>query len=143
MALVLVELARSADWARGVVLVNGHGGNADAVARAVGVLQSEGRSALAWWPPPFDDSRADAHAGWLETSLIAHLSARELRPGAVAAGNVAPLSDLAAALRKHGVHSVSATGVLGDPTGWSAADGARLFATMTTDLVARFDAWLG
>ena len=30
-AAVLVELARSADWAAGLVIVNGHGGNAEAV----------------------------------------------------------------------------------------------------------------
>jgi len=38
------------DWARAVVLVNGHGGNAAAVDRAVGQLEAEGRRVLAWWP---------------------------------------------------------------------------------------------
>ncbi len=43
MHQVVVELVRSADWARAVVLVNGHGGNADAVGRAVAQLEAEGR----------------------------------------------------------------------------------------------------
>ena len=42
-AAVLVELARSADWAAGIVLVNGHGGNADAV--ATGRRHDPGRGA--------------------------------------------------------------------------------------------------
>ena len=43
---VVVELVRSADWSHGVVLVNGHGGNAAAVDRAVAQLESEGRRVL-------------------------------------------------------------------------------------------------
>jgi len=40
LTTVLVELVRSADWAEGVVLVNGHGGNVDAVAAATAVLRT-------------------------------------------------------------------------------------------------------
>ena len=47
---VVVELVRSADWADGVVLVNGHGGNRDAVDRAVATLEGEQRRVLSWWP---------------------------------------------------------------------------------------------
>lgn len=48
---VLVELVRSAgDEVRLVVLVNGHGGNAGPVARAVATLTAEGRAVAAWWP---------------------------------------------------------------------------------------------
>ena len=50
MSQLVVELVRSADWAAGVVLVNGHGGNADAVDRAVATLAAEGRDVLSWWP---------------------------------------------------------------------------------------------
>ncbi len=42
MHQVVVELVRSADWARAVVLVNGHGGNAAAVDRAVGATRGRG-----------------------------------------------------------------------------------------------------
>ena len=40
---VVVELVRSADWAAGVVLVNGHGGNHRAITDAVATLTAEGR----------------------------------------------------------------------------------------------------
>ena len=51
MAAVVVELVRSADWAGGVVLVNGHGGNRDAVDRGRRRRwHGEGRRVLAWWP---------------------------------------------------------------------------------------------
>ena len=49
-AAVLVEIARSADWAAGIILVNGHGGNADAVDRAVATIRAEGRNVVSWWP---------------------------------------------------------------------------------------------
>lgn len=50
---VLVELVRAAgdDFAL-VVLVNGHGGNAEPVARAVATLLAEGRAVASWWPAP-------------------------------------------------------------------------------------------
>ena len=38
---MVVELGRSADWAQGIVLVNGHGGNAVAVQRAVDTLMQD------------------------------------------------------------------------------------------------------
>ena len=56
---VVVELVRSADWSGGVVLVNGHGGNAEAVGRAVATLRAKaggcsrgGRATPAATPTP-------------------------------------------------------------------------------------------
>ena len=51
---LVVELVRSADWAAGVVLVNGHGGNHAAITDAVTTLIAEDRTVLGWWPswPP-------------------------------------------------------------------------------------------
>ena len=46
MSDVLIELVRSADWSRGVVFVNGHGGNATAMVRAAATLAHESRRAL-------------------------------------------------------------------------------------------------
>ena len=45
MADVLIELVRSADWSQGVVFVNGHGGNATAMARAAETLARRVRGA--------------------------------------------------------------------------------------------------
>jgi creatinine amidohydrolase len=46
------------------------------------------------------------------------------------AGNTRPLRELLPKLRAEGVRQVAPNGVLGDPTGASAAEGARLFEQM-------------
>jgi len=138
---VIVELVRSADWASGVLLVNGHGGNSAAVRAALATLRNEGRNALAWWPEPANDPRSDAHAGWLETSVMLHLEPRLVRPERAVAGDRRPIGELLPALRQAGVQGVAPNGVLGDPTGACAEDGERIVATWVADLVAHFDAW--
>ncbi len=80
---VLVELVRSADHFAGVVLVNGHGGNARAVERAVATLRREGRRVLAWWPSV---PGGDAHAGRVETSLLLAIAPETVRMDLAAAG---------------------------------------------------------
>ncbi|WP_375387482.1 mycofactocin biosynthesis peptidyl-dipeptidase MftE [uncultured Amnibacterium sp.] len=125
---VLVELVRSATvWAAGVVLVNGHGGNATAVDAAVRRLVAEGRD-VAWVPCAAPGG--DAHAGRTETSLLLHLAPALVDEGSAAAGDVRPIRDLLPELRARGVRAVSANGVLGDPAGASAEEGARILAAM-------------
>jgi creatinine amidohydrolase len=55
--------------------------------------------------------------------------------------------DAVARMRADGVAAVSANGVLGDPTGASAQEGARMFAGMVDDLVAVLEecrrTWIG
>lgn len=132
MTTVLVELVRSAWWACGVVLVNGHGGNADAVTRAVAVLTAEQRPVSAWWP----DLRAhvapgDLHAGRAETSLVLAIRPDLVRTEATVAGPSPTLAELV----EHGVRPLSPTGVLGDPGGASAGEGARLLDLLVGQLV--------
>jgi len=137
LELVVVELVRSADdFDGGVVLVNGHGGNVEPLARAVATLEGEGRRVLAWSPslPP----GGDLHAGRTETSLVLALD-----PGAVRLDLAEPGAtdvDLAR-LRAEGVRAVSPNGVLGDPTGASADEGARLLDAMAAALVSAVAAW--
>lgn len=138
---IVIEIVRSADWADGVVLVNGHGGNSDAVRAATNLLRAEGRRVLSWWPNLTDDPRADSHAGWLETSVMLHLAPRAVRMGLVAPGDPRPISELLPVLRKVGVVGVSPNGVLGDPTGATAEAGASIVDRWVSDLVTRFDAW--
>jgi len=138
LELVLVELGRSADAFAGVVLVNGHGGNAEPVARAVATLRHEGRRVLAW-SPRLDG--ADAHAGRTETSLLLALRPEAVRLDRAAAGDTRPLADVLPDLRAGGVAAVSPNGVLGDPAGASAAEGATLLDTLAADLVAAVAAW--
>lgn len=138
---LLVEHARSAcRWAGAVVFVNGHGGNVATLDAAVDLLKYEGRR-VAWaaCAPP----AGDAHAGRTETSVMLHLAPDAVAPGRAAAGATAPLADLLARLRREGVRAVSPNGVLGDPAGASAAEGAQLFAAMVARVRAQVGALLG
>lgn len=127
LRLLLVELVRSLSlWAARVVLVNGHGGNLAAVTAAVHQMRIEGHS-VAWVPCT---ARGDAHAGHTETSLILHLAPWLVRRHCAEPGNTRSLHHLLPELRTHGVRRVSPNGVLGDPTGATAAAGADIFAHM-------------
>jgi creatinine amidohydrolase len=135
LELLLVELVRSATatWPR-VLLLSGHGGNAEAVRAAVALLRSESRDVRAWSPA----LGGDAHAGRTETSLQLALGAR-VDAARAAAGATAPLTELLPALRAGGVRAVSPNGVLGDPAGATAQEGEALLEQAVTAL----DRWLG
>jgi mycofactocin precursor peptide peptidase len=136
---VIVELVRSADWSGGVVLVNGHGGNREAVDRAMTTLDRDGRAALPWWPCVPD---GDAHAGRTETSLLLALRPDLVRLDVAVAGETAPLAVLSSRLRTVGVRGVAPNGVLGDPAGATAEEGRAVLDRLTGDLVRAVDAWL-
>jgi mycofactocin precursor peptide peptidase len=130
---VLTELGRSAcRWARGVIFVNGHGGNVPTLSKAVELLRYEGR-AVAWTACDLPD--ADAHAGDTETSLMRHLAPWSVRPDRMEKGPTAPLADLMPRLATEGVRSISGNGVLGDPTRSSAERGRLLFDRLVGNLV--------
>jgi mycofactocin precursor peptide peptidase len=136
--MLLVELCRSATRTfPQVLLVSTHGGNADAVRRAGQRLRAESRDVLAWLPA----WEGDAHAGRAETSLELALAPDRVRPGRAEAGNTRPLTELMPELRRSGVRAVSPNGVLGDPAGASAAEGAALLDRLLTGLLAAVDAW--
>jgi creatinine amidohydrolase len=132
-AAVLVELARSADWAAGVVIVNGHGGNADAVAAAVATIRAEGRNVLSWWPRV---PGGDAHAGHTETSLMLAIDAGLVAMHLAERGDTRPLEEIDGELWCRGVGAVSPSGVLGDPTDATLEHGRTLLDLLTSDLVA-------
>ena len=131
---VLVELGRSAcRWAAGVVFVNGHGGNVPTLKKAVELLRYEGR-AVAW--TSCDLPGADAHAGRTETSLLLNLTPDVVVVDDIEAGCTTPVTELMPRLRAEGVAAVAPNGVLGDPRGSTAEEGARLFALLVDLLVA-------
>jgi mycofactocin precursor peptide peptidase len=129
---VLIEIVRSADWCDGVVFVNGHGGNADAVASAVRTLTSEQRKVASWWPRI---EQGDAHAGASETSMLLVINPEQVDMAKAEAGSTKAMSEISAQLRSGGVHAVSANGVLGDPTSATSEHGNILLAQLTLDLV--------
>ena len=139
LTAVLIEYGRSAcDWADRVLFVNGHGGNLDALRAAVVLLHTEGRD-VAWCSCSV--AGADAHAGHMETSVLLHLSPEVVLTQNVAPGNTEPLAGLMPRLRDGGVAAVSTSGVLGDPTTATAAEGERIFSDMVADCVARVQRW--
>ena len=139
-AAMLAGIARSArGWSRGVLFVNGHGGNADAFAAASRALRAEGVRHALWWPTLPDDSLADMHAGRVETSVMMHL-----RPDAVDIERLAPgatgdATTLLAAMREGGVAAVSTNGVIGDPTLASPREGEEIMARWTSALAEVID----
>lgn len=135
---LLVELVRSADAVAGVVLVNGHGGNAVPLARAVARLRTEGRDVLA---VSCGVPGGDAHAGRTETSLLLAIAPDLVRLDRVEAGVVAPWSEVRDVVVRDGVAAVSDNGVLGDPTGASAAEGGALLAAIVERAVAAVAVW--
>lgn len=138
LRLLLVELVRSAAHSfLAVVLVNGHGGNHDAVGSAVDQLVAEGHQVTAWWPRVRD---GDAHAGRTETALVLAICPELVRSDLAEAGNTTPVAELLPDMRAGGVVRVSANGVLGDPTGATAAEGRDLLAALRSDLVAHIEA---
>jgi mycofactocin precursor peptide peptidase len=136
---LLVEYGRSAcRWAHRVLVVNGHGGNLDALRAAGALLRREGRD-VAWFPCAVPG--ADAHAGRSETSLMLHVEPRGVRTERFVAGTTAPLAELLPRLRAEGVRAVSPSGVLGDPAGASAEEGERQLSALAGRLVAAVGRW--
>jgi mycofactocin precursor peptide peptidase len=121
---LLVELGRDASrhW-DALLLVNGHGGNHEAVSAAVARLEDEGRRCAVFGVAP---KSGDAHAGVTETAMLLHLDRAAVRRELAQAGERRPLSEVMDRLRSTGVRSVSPNGVLGDPRGATAAEGRRL-----------------
>jgi mycofactocin system creatininase family protein len=136
---LLVEYGRSAcRWAGRVLLVNGHGGNLDALRAAGSLLRSESRD-VAWFPCGVPGG--DAHAGRTETSLMLHVEPDWVLGDRAVAGETTPIGELLPRLRAEGVRAVSPTGVLGDPAGATAEEGAALHAGLVERLVSAVRTW--
>jgi creatinine amidohydrolase/Fe(II)-dependent formamide hydrolase-like protein len=121
LTALLVEYGRSAArWAGRLLFVNGHGGNLDALRAAVPLLRSEGRD-VAWFP--------------------CGVEPEAVRAGSAVAGVTTPIGRLLPQLRAEGVLGVSPTGVLGDPAGASAEEGAALMAELVDRLMVAGRSW--
>ena len=80
LRLLLVELGRHASlhWPA-MLLVNGHGGNAEAITAAARALRAEGRACHAWHAGLPGSRLADPHAGRFETSVLLALAPELVR----------------------------------------------------------------
>ncbi|MCW4353649.1 mycofactocin biosynthesis peptidyl-dipeptidase MftE [Hoyosella sp. YIM 151337] len=137
LKMMLVELVRSlSHWAGQVVIVNAHGGNVQALAAAVHQMRYEKHDVV--WAACATES-VDAHAGYTETSLMLHLEPDSVNLARAEAGNTAPVTELLSQIITGGVAAVSPNGVLGDPAGATAEEGARVLAEMIDDVVARIE----
>jgi mycofactocin precursor peptide peptidase len=155
LSLALVELGRHASlhWPA-MLLVNGHGGNVPAITSAVRQLREEGRQCHVWHAglpggvgigdgsgdgDGDSGGRGGSHAGRTETSIMLALAPSEVRADQAEAGDTRPLAALLPELRAHGVRKISPNGVLGDPSGASAAEGARLLDLLVASLSETLD----
>ena len=134
---ILIEIVRTAgpEFER-IVVVNGHGGNTDALRAATRACQAEGRRLEAW---SVRLPGADAHAGRSETSLMLAIGPDDVHLDLAEAGASEPLEELLPKMMEIGVRDVSPNGVLGDPAGASATEGARLLASLVDDAVAQIN----
>jgi creatinine amidohydrolase len=135
---LVLELGRSATKTfRHVLFVSAHGGNAEPVARAVDHLRSRSRDVVVF-QPRWD---GDPHAGRHETALQLAIDPARVRMDRAVAGNTQSLATLMPRLRADGVRSVSASGVLGDPTHATAGFGHALFDELVAALVTFVADW--
>jgi creatinine amidohydrolase len=135
---LVLELGRSATKTfRRVLFVSAHGGNAEPVARAVEQLGSRD---VRVFEPHWE---GEPHAGHHETALQLALDPGRVRMDRAVAGNTRPLVALMPDLRANGVRAVSASGILGDPTTATAADGAALLDELAAELMRYVATWLG
>jgi mycofactocin precursor peptide peptidase len=139
----VVAICRSASWASGVCIVNGHGGNADALSRITSALQHENISHKVWSLPSYEGG--DMHAGHTETSVLLHIAPHMVDMSRAERGAVGPASDLLAAMREGGVAAVSSNGIIGDATTATTEHGASVMSLYTRSLVATLqlcaDSW--
>ena len=141
----VVAICRSASWAQGVCIVNGHGGNADALLLIGSALTYEKINHSIWSLPSYDGS--DMHAGHTETSVMLHVAPDKVLTDRIERGTVGDSSDLVAQMRTGGVAGVSANGVLGDPTTATKEHGVavmKLYSShLATHLTELSNKWLG
>jgi len=139
LELLLTELGRSAARTfRHLLLVSAHGGNTEPVTRATARLQAESHDVRLFIPR----WEGDPHAGHPETSMLLQLAPSRVRMRHAVAGDRRPLAEIWPRLRTAGVRAVSESGVLGDPTGATAADGRALLDALAGALIQDVAQWL-
>jgi creatinine amidohydrolase len=127
----VVAICRSASWAQGVCIVNGHGGNADALTAITSALTYENITHSIWSLPSYIGG--DMHAGHTETSLLLHIAPQEVRTNVIAIGATHD-AGLVEAMRAGGVQAVSKNGIIGDASTATVAHGKAVLDLYTNSL---------
>lgn len=127
----VVAICRSASWARGVCIVNGHGGNADALDAITSALQHENITHSVWSLPSY--AGGDMHAGHTETSLLLHIAPEQVRDVPLQA-NTQAVDNIIDVMREKGVQGISENGIIGDATSASASHGIAVLNLYTRSL---------
>jgi creatinine amidohydrolase len=130
----VIAICRSAHWAQGICVVNGHGGNVDALSAIDSALNSQGTPHVIWSLPIYQGS--DMHAGHTETSVLLHIAPHVVDMTQAEPGATGDASALVAAMRERGVGAISYNGVIGDPTTASSEHGAAVMALYSSSLAA-------
>ncbi len=130
----VVAICRSASWSLGICIVNGHGGNADALTRISSALTYEKIRHSIWSLPSYVGS--DMHAGHTETSVMLYVDPDKVQIDRIERGTVGDASALVEQMRTSGVAGVSVNGVLGDPTTASSEHGVEVMNLYSKSLVA-------
>lgn len=130
----VVAICRSAQsWATGIIIVNGHGGNYDALQNITSALTFEGIVHSVWSLPSYPDG--DMHAGHTETSIMMHIAPTSVRTEFIA--DLQPTSATVDQLRHAGVHEVSPSGVIGNPLTATSEHGRDVLNLYVNSLVQR------
>jgi mycofactocin system creatininase family protein len=136
--MIVVELGRSAsETFTRLMFVSAHGGNAQAVTRAVRTLRAESRDVLLYLPRWV----GDPHAGHQETSMMLELAPSLVHSDRAVRGDLRPIAETWPLLRAGGVRAVTDTGILGDPTVANPEDGRDLLDALAARLVDAAAAW--
>lgn len=127
----VVAICRSASWARGVCIVNGHGGNSDALAAINSALDYERITHSIWSLPSYVGS--DMHAGHTETSVMMHIAPESIRSVSIEPGATHKIG-IVDAMREHGVQAIAENGIIGDATTATAAHGIAVLSLYVSSL---------
>ncbi|MRJ75133.1 mycofactocin biosynthesis peptidyl-dipeptidase MftE [Aeromicrobium sp. SMF47] len=131
----VIELVRSmSTWAGRIVFVNAHGGNVAALAKATFQMIVEEHD-VSWAACATEG--VDLHAGITETSLMLHIRPGSVRLDRAEAGEKRPLAEILPLMMAGGVGAVSPNGVLGDPAGATAENGAQVLEDMIAEIAHR------
>jgi creatinine amidohydrolase len=136
----------AAHGAAGVVVVNGHGGNVDALREACARVTRDGEAYAVpfTWFRAVDAPESMGHAGPLETALLRHVDptgVREERVAAAAEGAVDRWGEWVRGVNlAYDSDEFAPNGVVGDPTAGDAELGADLLAEAAAALADLLDA---